>query len=76
MLEILFSFVILLLLVAMMAVGVLKGRPPLAGTCGGLNNIGFDGACEICGGDTNKCEEVSNGDKTVRPGAAQYIDAS
>jgi len=59
MIEFLMTFVILLLIVAGMAIGVLRGRKPLAGTCGGLNNMGSGGSCDICGGDTKKCEEVS-----------------
>lgn len=39
-----------------MAVGVLRGRPPLKGSCGGLNTLGMKGNCEICGNDPAKCE--------------------
>lgn len=49
-------FAVMLLLVAAMAVGVIFGRKPIAGTCGGLNNLGGGGSCEICGGDPNRCE--------------------
>jgi len=59
--EFLLTFVILMALVAAMAVGVMRGRKPLAGTCGGLNNLGIGGSCEICGGDTSKCDEQSKG---------------
>ncbi len=34
------TFVILLLVVAGMAIGVMFGRKPLKGSCGGLNNGG------------------------------------
>jgi len=54
------SFVILLLIVAGMAVGVLFGRAPIKGSCGGLNNAGVDSSCELCGGDPVKCEESTN----------------
>lgn len=67
MIEFFLTFLILLLIVAGMAIGVMRGRKPLAGTCGGLNNMGNGGACEICGGDTLKCEEVSK---------AGFFDAS
>lgn len=40
-----------------MAVGVLMGRQPLQGSCGGLGNIQGLGECDICGGDPSKCEE-------------------
>ena len=32
------------LLVAGMAIGVMRGRAPISGSCGGLNKIGLDGA--------------------------------
>lgn len=51
------TFVILLLVVAGMAVGVMFGRSPIKGSCGGLNNAGVDSPCEICGGNPARCEE-------------------
>ena len=49
------SFIILLLVVAAMAVGVLFSNRQIRGTCGGLNNIqGLESACEMC---TKPCEE-------------------
>lgn len=48
---------LVIFLITAMAIGVLFGRKPIAGTCGGLNNMGTGGACEICGGNPNKCEE-------------------
>ena len=57
MIEFILAFFILVLVVAGMAIGVMHGRPPISGSCGGLNNLGGDGACEICGGDPNKCEQ-------------------
>lgn len=59
MIEFLISFVVLLTVVAGMAIGVLNGREPISGSCGGLNNLGVDGACEICGGDPARCETTS-----------------
>ena len=56
MIEFLLTFVVLLAVVAAMSVGVIRGRPPITGSCGGLNNLGVDGACEICGGNPAKCE--------------------
>ena len=49
------------LLMAAMSVGVIFGRKPITGTCGGLGAAGITGPCEICGGDTSKCEENSAG---------------
>ncbi|GGY64135.1 (Na+)-NQR maturation NqrM [Marinobacter zhanjiangensis] len=49
--------VIVGLLVAAMSVGVIFGGKPITGSCGGLGAAGITGPCEICGGDTSKCEE-------------------
>lgn len=48
---------IVLLLVAAMSVGVLMGRKPISGTCGGLGAMGISKSCDICGGSPQKCEE-------------------
>lgn len=50
------TFVILVLVVAGMAVGVMFGRQPIKGSCGGLNNAG-ESTCTVCGGNPTKCEE-------------------
>jgi hypothetical protein len=57
MIEFVLTFIVLVTIVAAMSVGVIYGRAPITGSCGGLNNIGIDGACEICGGNPAKCEE-------------------
>lgn len=47
----------ILLFILMMAVGVMAGREPLKGSCGGLNKLGLrDGDCPVCGGNPAKCE--------------------
>lgn len=52
-------------LVAIMAVGVIMGRRPISGSCGGIGRInGEKSDCAICGGDPIKCEQAIN-DKTV-----------
>jgi len=40
------SFVVMLAVIAGMAIGVMNGRKPISGSCGGLNG----GGCELCGG--------------------------
>ncbi len=47
----------MLLLVAAMSVGVLMGRKPISGSCGGMSSLGMEVACDICGGDKGKCEK-------------------
>ncbi len=58
---ILITFLVIAVVVLIMSVGVLAGRKPVQGSCGGLNNIDGMQDCEICGGDRNKCEEVAPG---------------
>ncbi|GAA6130441.1 (Na+)-NQR maturation NqrM [Halopseudomonas sabulinigri] len=52
-------FPLMLLIVAGMAIGVMMGRKPIAGSCGGIGATGLDKSCGICGGDTTKCEEAT-----------------
>ncbi|MGR6873696.1 (Na+)-NQR maturation NqrM [Pseudomonas sp. HK3] len=49
-------FVFMLLIIALMAVGVLLGRKPISGSCGGMSAIGMESACDVCGGDKQKCD--------------------
>lgn len=51
----LLALLVLLLVVAGMAVGVMAGRKPIAGSCGGIANLGIDKVCGICGNDFTKC---------------------
>ena len=53
------AFILLSVLVALMAVGVLLGREPIAGSCGGMKALGMEMECEICGGDAAKCDTES-----------------
>ena len=59
MLEFLIALVVLLLIVAGMSVGVMMGRQPLKGSCGGVGAALGEAnyTCEICGGDPDKCDE-------------------
>ena len=45
---VLITFVVLLAFIVAMAIGVINGRKPISGSCGGLNG----GRCEICNGGT------------------------
>lgn len=60
---------IVVLLVAAMSVGVIFGRKPISGTCGGIGALGISQSCDICGGNTQKCEEenerIANEGKTA-----------
>ncbi|MES2818455.1 MAG: (Na+)-NQR maturation NqrM [Pseudomonadota bacterium] len=49
-------FLTMLLVVLGMSVGVLMGRKPIAGSCGGIAALGIEKQCSICGGNPSKCE--------------------
>ena len=57
MFEMLIIFLILMLIVAAMSVGVLFGKKPISGTCGGLANLEPGRECELCGGNPSNCVE-------------------
>jgi len=53
------TFVILLIVVVAMAVGVIFGRSPIKGSCGGINNIdGLDSACDFCSEPCEKRKQI------------------
>lgn len=54
------SFILFAAVVVAMSVGVLMGRKPIQGSCGGLNNVSGLAECELCGGSVSKCESFSN----------------
>ena len=58
------SFIVLILIVAGMAVGVLMGRKPIAGSCGGMTALGMDVACDVCKGDPEVCDTEQQ--KTIK----------
>ncbi|MEJ2669869.1 MAG: (Na+)-NQR maturation NqrM [Gammaproteobacteria bacterium] len=64
---------VMLFVIAAMAVGVLCGRKPLKGSCGGLNAIGLNGECKICGRTTGSCDGDDDNDdaKAKRARASQ-----
>ena len=68
-------FLFMLLVVLAMAVGVIMGRKPIAGSCGGIANLGIEKECSICGGSREKCEEV-NRDQSEAPNTDLAYDAS
>ncbi len=55
------TFAILFLVVAGMAVGVIFGREPIKGSCGGMNQVTGSGSCDLCGGNPTKCDEQAVG---------------
>ena len=57
--ELILTLVILGLIIAAMAIGVIFQNKPITGSCGGVGAaLGEeDYTCDICGGDPNKCDE-------------------
>ena len=62
MIDILLAMIIFAILIGLMAIGVLMGRKPIAGSCGGVGAaLGEENyECEICGGDPLKCDEATD----------------
>ena len=74
MLDVLFAVVGFVILISAMAVGVLLGRKPISGSCGGVAAAlgDKDYTCEICGDDPNKCAAIASGSSN----SEQFIDAA
>lgn len=72
MLEILFAVIGFVVLIAIMAIGVMLGKKPISGSCGGVAAaLGEnDYTCEICGDDPNKCDEIPQTSKPLYTNAA------
>jgi hypothetical protein len=49
----LITFAVMLSVIAGMAIGVMNGRKPISGSCGGLNG----GGCELCNGHCKREKE-------------------
>ena len=54
------SLLVISLVIAGMAIGVILGKGPIKGSCGGLGAVGIDSNCEICGGSRQKCETYND----------------
>ena len=66
------TFFAFALVIAGMAIGVIAGRAPISGSCGGVGRLGIDQKCEICGGDPQVCETET---RTVADSKAQKDDS-
>jgi hypothetical protein len=60
-LELFLAFIVLVLIMVGMAIGVIMGKSPLKGSCGGVGAAlkESDYVCDLCGGDQKKCDELS-----------------
>ena len=70
------AFVLMIALVVAMAVGVLMGRKPISGSCGGMSALGMEVACDICGGDKGKCEKETKKARAAEVSDEQFYDAT
>ena len=61
----LITFAVLGLVIIAMSVGVLLGRKPISGSCGGMAALGMDVACDICKGDKSKCDSEDSDDANM-----------
>ena len=68
----LITFLVFGLVVAGMAVGVIMGRGPIKGSCGGIGALGIDTACDICGGDPKRCDEETRDGEVGRSNPELY----
>lgn len=70
------AFVLLVIIVAAMAIGVIVQGKPIKGSCGGISSIGMGTACDICGGDSKKCEKEQKQKSLSADKNAVYYDAA
>ncbi|MFZ5604382.1 MAG: (Na+)-NQR maturation NqrM [Pseudomonadota bacterium] len=68
----LLTTLLFLVIFAAMAVGVIFSNKPIKGSCGGLNNVGLGGECEICGGNLDQCE-AAQGERKASPAARDAL---
>jgi hypothetical protein len=71
----LISVVVIGIVIAAMAVGVIFGRPPIKGSCGGMGALGIDTACDICGGDAKRCDEETRDGEVGKRDPGLYYPA-
>jgi len=71
----LISALVIGLVIAAMAVGVIAGRPPIKGSCGGMGALGIDTACDLCGGDPQRCDEETRDGEVGKKNPELYYSA-
>lgn len=71
----LITLLVFCLVMVGMAVGVMNGRAPIKGSCGGMGALGVDTACEICGGNPQRCDEQTRDPKARASEASLYYAA-
>lgn len=69
-------FLFMGLVITAMSVGVLMGRKPISGSCGGMAALGMDVACDICKGDKAICDDEQDKAKAKKAVKDLSYDAS
>ncbi len=67
------AFFFMLTVVGAMAIGVLMGRAPISGSCGGMKALGMDMECEICGGNPALCDSE---EKTPQQASLSHTESA
>ena len=74
------AFVLLATVITIMSVGVLMGRKPITGSCGGVGAaLGEkDYTCDLCGGDPQQCEQQTdmNTSAATQNKPSLFVDAT
>lgn len=63
------------LVIAGMAIGVIMGRQPIKGSCGGMGALGIDTTCDLCGGDPQRCDEETRDGEVGKTSPGLYYSA-
>jgi hypothetical protein len=71
----LISMLVIGLVMAGMAVGVIAGRAPIKGSCGGMGALGIDTTCDLCGGDPQRCDEETRDGEVGKANPELYYSA-
>ncbi len=75
MIELLLTMLVFGVVVACMAVGVMAGRGPIKGSCGGMGALGIDTSCDLCGGDPKRCDEETRDGAVGKANPGQFYRA-
>lgn len=74
------AFILLATVITIMSVGVLMGRKPITGSCGGVGAaLGEkDYTCDLCGGDPQQCEQQTDltTTSTMKNKPPLFVDAT
>jgi hypothetical protein len=69
------SMLVIGLVMTIMAVGVIMGRAPIKGSCGGMGALGIDTTCDLCGGDPQRCDEETREGEVGKSNPGLYYPA-